>query len=167
VEVKVSRPDVNVLFRHGYYASDVLVPSDRRAFMSLRRILAAGQAADRITDIRLVAKVSGPRPGASGPAETAITGTIDATRIAFAKADGRYTGSLDLAAFCSDAKETLLGEVWQKIDLNLTEASYQRVMREGISYAIRVPVKAAPRWSKVIAYDFASDLLGSVVEQVR
>jgi len=167
VEVKVNRRDVYVLFRQGYYASDVLVPSERRAFVSQRRILAAGQASDRITDIRLVVKVAGPRPGTGGSAEATITGTIDANRIAFAKAADRYTSTLDLAAFCSDAKEKLLGEAWQKINLDLTEATYQRVKREGIAYAIRVPVKAAPRWSKVIVYDYASDLLGSVVTQIR
>jgi hypothetical protein len=167
VEVKVNRRDVNVLFRHSYYASDVLVPSDRRAFVSQRRILAAGQASDRITDIGLAVKVSLPRSGATGPAEAVITGTIDATRIAFAKTADRYRGGVDLAAFCSDAKETLLGETWQKIDLNLTEASYQRAMRDGISYAIRVSVTAAPKWSKVVVYDYGSDLLGSVVERIR
>ena len=169
VDVKVNRRDVTVLFRHGYYASDVLVPSDRRAFVVYRRILAAGQTGDSITDIGLSVKPSyqAPQKGVTVPVQATIAGTIDAARIAFTKVADRYKGALDLAAFCSDAKETLLGEAWQKIDLNLTEATYRRIMREGIPYSIRVPVKAEPRWSKVVVYDYASDLLGSLAVQVR
>jgi VWFA-related protein len=154
--VKVNRPGAVVLSRSGYYASDVLVPSDPRAFAAFRRILAAGMTGEVIDDIGLKATTS----WSTGRA--VVTGTIDAGRVGFATANGRHTASLELAAFCSDARENAVGEAWQRIDLSLSEATYKRVQRDGITYSITVPTKEDPRWSKVVVYDTGADRLGSV-----
>jgi len=57
--------------------------------------------------------------------------------------------------------------LWQNIDLKLTEESYQRMMREGISYTARIPVKGDARYVKVVVYDYGADIVGSVVAKLQ
>ena len=53
VTVKVARPGLTVLYRHGYDASDQLVPFDRQAFLTFTRIMSAAQYPEDIRDIGL------------------------------------------------------------------------------------------------------------------
>jgi len=53
VTVKVDRPGLTVLYRHGYEASDQLVPFDRQAFLTFNRIIAAALYPDDVRDIKL------------------------------------------------------------------------------------------------------------------
>jgi VWFA-related protein len=175
VTVKVNRPDVTVHYRHGYYASDVLVPLDRRAFVSYRRVFAAGSYRGTISDIKVTAKasyVSGPKAGAVGARqapspEVVVEAMIDLSRVLFSNVGSRRVAALNVSTFAADAREKPVGESWQKVDLNLAEETYRRYLRDGVPYTVRVPVTAQPRWVKVVVYDYGLDLLGSTVVKLR
>ena len=165
ITVRVNRPGVTVLYRHGYYADDVPLPIDRRAFLTSRRISAAGQYGSAIPDIRvtLTPTVKQTQNGA----EVSVVVNIDASRIAFTAAEGRHLADLELVIYASDARERLVGESRHKIDLKLKDENYQRYLREGIPFDVTMRAAQPPKYVKVIVYDYAADLLGSSIVKLK
>jgi hypothetical protein len=159
ISVKVNRKDVRVLFRHGYYARPEFMPFDRRQFLTYNRIAAAGNVTEPIADL----KVSGTVEYTSGAPELVVTLTIAAHGIAFSHADGHHTASLEVAFFAGNAKQVLVGEDWQAVDLDLTDANYELFKSKGVSYTQHIPLKGEPRFLKIIAYDYAADAIGTAM----
>jgi hypothetical protein len=167
VTVKVSRPGLTVLYRHGYEATDQIVPFDRESFLTFNRIMSAALYPDSVRDIGLKVRADNPA-GARG--DIAVDVKIDAARIAFSSGsgadEGKHVAHLEAVAFALDSKGRVTDERWQAIDLALNDADYDRVRRDGIPYSVRLPGNAASREVKVIVYDYAGDLLGSAVAKV-
>jgi hypothetical protein len=165
VVVKVNRPDLRVMSRQGYYASEQIVPLDRRQFLAHSRINAAARY-DRIVDH---IKVTLGRPsvgGGTGAQRVTVDVTFDVSRVAFTREGDRHVAAVDLAVFCADRRERPIGETWKRVDLNLNNASFERAMKEGMTVAVEVRVTDAPRYVKAIVYDFGSDLLGSAFAKI-
>jgi VWFA-related protein len=168
VEVKVNRPGVTVLVRSGYYADDVIVPSDRAAFITYRRLADVGGYQDNVRDLALTLKASLAKSAdRKTPGVVMVDLRIDASRIGFEPVEGRHAATLEVRVYCSDAHEKIVGEVASTVGLNLTEDSYRKYLREGVPYTVRVAVKAAPRYVKVVVYDTASDLAGSMIMRLK
>jgi len=165
ITVRVNRPGVTVLFRHGYYADDVPLPVDRRAFLTSRRISAAGQYGSAIPDIRVTLTPTVKRT--QDAAEVSVVLNIDASRLAFTAVEGRRVADLDLVIYASDDKERLVGESRHKVDLKLKDANYQRYLREGIPFEVTMRAARPPKYVKVIVYDYAADLLGSSIVKLK
>ena len=165
ITVRVNRPGVTVLFRHGYYADDVPLPVDRRAFLTSRRISAAGQYGSAIPDIRVTLTPTVKR--AQGAAEVNVVLNIDASRIAFTAVEGRHVADLDLVIYTADDKERIIKESRHKIDLKLKDENYQRYLREGIPFEVTMRAAQPPKYVKVIVYDYAADLLGSSIVKLK
>jgi len=102
-----------------------------------------------------------------GTSEIVVEATIDPARLSFKSVAGRHVGAIDVAIFCGDPREDVVGDAWQRIDLNLSEETFTRVQREGISHTAHVPVKARPRYVKIIVYDYAADLVGTAVVSLK
>jgi len=165
ISVRVNRPGVTVLYRHGYYADDVPLPIDRRAFLTSRRISAAGQYGSAIPDIRVTLTPTVRRTQES--ADVSVVLNIDASRIAFAASEGRHTADLDLVIYAADDKERIVSESHHKIDLKLKDETYQRYLREGIPFDVTMRAAHPPKYVKVIVYDYAADLLGSSIVKLK
>jgi hypothetical protein len=166
VSVKVNRPGVTVLFRHGYYVEQQIVSRDRRQFLTYSRIASAGGSAQEVPDLKVTAEASVIK-GEGAAREVSVDVMLDPSRVSFKIADDRHVAAIDIAFFCGDARQNLVGELWQKIDLKLTGESYQRMMREGISYTARIPVKGDARYVKVVVYDYGADLVGTAVAKLQ
>jgi len=80
--------------------------------------------------------------------------------------DDRYVGTLELAFFCTDSRERIVGEVWHRLDLKLKEDTYRRGLAEGLRYGADVPIDGIGRYVKVIVYDHRSDRVGSAIARV-
>jgi hypothetical protein len=165
ITVRVNRPDVTVLFRHGYYTDDAPLPIDRRTFLTSRRISAAGHYGDAIPDIRVTLKPTVTRTAQAAEVHVAVN--IDASRVAFTEADGRHSADLDLVIYAADDKERMLGESRHKVDLKLKDENYERYMREGIPFEVTMRAALPPKFVKVIVYDYAADLLGSAIVKLK
>jgi VWFA-related protein len=166
VVVKVSRPGATVLYRRGYFATDQIVPVDRKAFVSEGRILAAGGFDKPIREIDITTKP----PSVYGPKnarEVVVEGRIQSSQIAFTEVDGRRTASIDVAVFCGDRREHVIGEMRRVIELKLRDDTYAEYLKNGVEFSVRVPVSAEPRYVKVIAYDYAADVLGSAMIKLQ
>jgi len=167
IQIKVNRPGATVLFRHGYYGRDTLVPLNRRAFLTFNRVAAASSYDRDLRDIevKIKASVAGQAETAAGEAVVEIT--IGLARVGFAVEGDRRVADLDIDVFCGDDKEKLVGESWEKASLRLRDETYQRLLRDGLAYTTRVPLKGKARYVKVVVYDYAADMLGSAVVKVR
>lgn len=166
VQVKVNRPGATVLHRQGYYASDHLVPYDRREFVTHSRLAAAGLYRDQIQDIRITLQTAVVTDDAGARVLT-VEGTIDLTRVKFTLTGGRHAASLDMGIYAGDAKEQVVGETLKKIDLQLTDDSHRALLRDGAPFSARLSLSGEPGFLKVIVYDYASDLLGSAMLKLR
>ncbi|HJR61902.1 MAG TPA: VWA domain-containing protein [Vicinamibacterales bacterium] len=161
VKVTVKRPNVTVLYRHGYYGQEQVTPLDRRRFMTYTRITAAANYYLPISDIKLTLRdpVLSTTPG--GFVVTARA-HIAPGALPFDAKEGLHRASLEAVFTCGDKRERLVGDVWQTLEFALTEANYQRFLRDGLSFDVRVPVTSVPRHLKVVVYDYATDAIGSM-----
>jgi VWFA-related protein len=166
IVVKVNRPGVTVLYRRSYYASDQLVPLDRREFITYNRVMSAGAYTGEIKDIAVVLQPPVIR-GEGGAREIAMDVTVKSARIAFVRADDRHVAALDIGIYCGDDKKQIVCDSLQRVDLKLKEDTYQTFLRDGAHFSIRLPVTANPAYVKVIVYDYGADVLGSAVHRIK
>ncbi len=158
IRVTVNRPGVRVLYRHGYYDREQWTPPDRRTFLTFSRIAAAAKHYQAIEDIRLT--LDGARFDEDGRAVHA-SARVDPGAIAFTRSGDRHVARLDAVFACLDGRDRRVGDVTRTLDFSLTDESYQRYLREGLSFDVKVPVAADAERLKVIVYDYASDAVGS------
>lgn len=166
IAVKVNRPGATVLYRRGYYASQQLVPLDRRQFITYSRMTSAGSYTGEIKDIEVT--MAPPVVEGQPPArEIVLAVNVKSSRILFTEAEGRHLAALDIGIYCGDAKKQVVCDLLQRMDLKLTDESYRRFLQGGAGYTIRLPVTGDPEYVKVIVYDYASDVLGSAVQRLK
>ena len=61
----------------------------------------------------------------------------------------------------------MVGELWQEINLALSDETYQKYVRDGIPYSASVPVTGVPKNVKVVVYDRRTDRLGAQTAKVK
>jgi VWFA-related protein len=159
ITVKVNRPGVQVLFRHGYYARPDKPPLDAKEFMTYSRVTGAANTDRPMTDL-VIAATAAYEPGA---AEADLTISMKAARVVFEHAPGHHTGSIQFVMFAGDSQQTLVGEHWQTMSLDLNDANYQAFLDKGVSFTQRIPVLGTLKYVKVVAYDYAGDRLGTAL----
>jgi VWFA-related protein len=166
VTVKVNRPGVTVLYRHGYFAEPARAPIDRRRAMTYSRIASAANYPQEIKDVRFSMKTSVVR-GANKVPDFVVDLTIDASTVGFVADGGRQLASLDVAVFCQDDSGEPTGDRWETIDLKVLPETHTRMLKDGITYSGRVTVARPVKFVKVVVYDFGADRVGTLVRQVR
>ncbi len=166
VTVKVNRPGVTVLYRHGYFAEPARAPIDRRRAMTYSRIAAAASYPPEIKDVRFSMKTSMAKGTGKVP-DFVAEFTIDASTIGFRADSGRQVASLDIAVFCQDENGEPTGDRWETLDLKLLPETHARMLKDGITYSSRVTVAKPVKFVKVVVYDFGGDRVGTVLRQVR
>ncbi len=160
VEVKVNRPDVTVRFSHGYYAAAQPEPLALKELIIKSRLDMALAYDSQAKDIKLGVTTSLlPRMGIQSMVRAEIT--IDASQLAFSVKDGIHTGQLELQVYCADAKQAIIGEFGERLDLEASDATHAQWLQTGIRRIVRVPVIGEPKFVKVIVYDYGSDRVGS------
>ena len=162
IAVRVARPGVTVLYRHGYAGREEITPLDRRTYLTYSRIASAANRPLPFTDLEFA--ITGARivKEAEGDA-LHVDVHLAPARVKFAQTDGKYVAAIEATYFAGDTKGQLAGDVWKTVDFALTEENYQRFQREGVSWTQRVPITYPPRHVKAILYQYASDLVGSSV----
>lgn len=166
ITVKVNRKDAQVLYRHGYAARNEVTPLNRQQYLTYSRIASAANMARNIDDVKIA--LGEPVVQSAGDARVlSIDMRILPGTLKFARVDGGYIAKVEAVYFCADSKQLLVGEQWQTLDFKLTEENYQKFLREGVSYTVRIPLKGDPKYVKAILYDYAADLVGSSMLQMK
>ena len=168
VKVEVNRPGATVLFRHGYYARRETDVFDRRRVVSNNRIESAGYqlGAVREIDVAFTPRFVKSEKGDGG--NVFLTVRVDTARLAWgADEGGRHTASLEVAVYCGDGSQKIVGETRRQLSIALTDETYERATREGFFRDLGVPVAAAPRFVKVVVYDYDADRVGSALVKIK
>lgn len=166
ITVKVNRPDVVVSFRHGYYARDTVEPYDREAFLTYSRIAAAGGYASEVKNLDFKVAAS-KEQSSSGAPQVRISLAIDSTHVPFQIVNGLYKGRLYVTVFYGDSHGRSLGDVWETMEMNLKEATYRKVLKEGIPFSTTVPLQVPNETLKVVVYCYDNDKVGSLFVKAR
>jgi hypothetical protein len=160
VTVKRAR-GATVQHRRSYLAQEATVPYDSRPIIAQDRIMTAGEYGGEIDDLdlQLAATVKGR--------VVDVEVRIDLTHLTFEDAGDQRLAQLETATFCTDARERLVGELWQTLDLKLSSDAYAKALEDGLRHTASVPVTARPGFCKVVIYDYPSDRIGSKIVRLR
>ena len=165
VEVKVNRPGLTVLYKHGYTATAETRPLDLRQLLTTSRLNAAAGGDEDSQDIKLQAKAS-VVSGLGSSRRVVVDLTIDVTRLAWAQDGDRHVATLDVKAFSSDGS-AIIGDLDDSLELNFSETEYQRISKSGFRTTVRVPITGDPKYVKVLVYDYRTDLLGTIAVKLK
>jgi hypothetical protein len=155
IVVKVNRPDVTILYRHGYYRAPDAGAFDRRASITQTRLGAAASSQRALTDIKVKASVS-----LRGNDTMEVKGKIELGRIRVTTGDGSRVGLLNVGAFGLDTGGNFMGLRTETLVLKMSQEEYARALKDGFAYTIQLPVIPRAQHLRFIVYDFGSDLLG-------
>lgn len=156
VTVAVKRPDVTVLFPHGYLRERIPTGFNRLAFISNERLRAGGVFRREVDDIKVKASAT-VREG-----EVIVEGTIDIAKIKLQQEGDSHLGLLSVAVFCMDTALNGLGVHVMDLPVKVTAEELNKYRRNGMPYSIRVPLVRGMSSVRFIVYDFGSDLVGRV-----
>jgi hypothetical protein len=166
LSVKVNRPGVRVLYRHGYYARRDPIGVDRREHLTESRISAAAGYRAVLRDIPLSLTAIAVR-GDGSKNEVRAEVRIAPGALTFTDADGAHVASIDVALFVGADRERSIGELRKRVDLRFTPANFQRALLEGVVFSATVPVEGEPRHVKAVVYEYHTDRLGSAVIAIK
>jgi VWFA-related protein len=159
LEVKVKRPGVRVLYRHGYLAEREITPFDRRSFITNDRLLAALSFSREINDIRVKLHADLKRQP-DGSTQVMIDASIDPSKLALQVVDGVRTGAIDVLVVCLNDKGAGLAQSYQRVTLKFTPDVWAQIAKSGIPYKAHLEVSPGVRQVRFIVYDYGSDLVG-------
>ena len=87
------------------------------------------------------------------------------SRLAFELVNVRHVGSVEAVVFAIDGRQRQVADLWQRLELDLSEATYQKFAAGGIPYTamLQVPAPLRVQAVKVVVYDYAADLVGTAM----
>ena len=167
VVVRVNRPDLKLSYRHGYYARESVQPFDRKTFLSYSRISAAASYDLEVKDIGVKAAVKAVPAASGGGQEAQVDLLIQVSKLPFASQEGRHKAALQITTFYGDGRGRYLGDLWQTLDLNLRDETWQKALKDGLPFSTRVPLQAGGQTFKVVVYSYDADKVGSVTARLK
>ena len=160
VAVKVTRPDVTVLHRHGYYRVPLVGGFDRRGAVTNDRLTAAATFRRQIDDIKVRAKASHGQGGLT------VEGKIDVGKLALTTSDGKHTATLDVAVFCMDSSGAGVGTHTTTMTISLSDEELTRYQKDGMPYSLHFPFDRGVDNIRFVVYDYRADIIGRVDTRV-
>jgi negative regulator of flagellin synthesis FlgM len=155
ITVKVNRPDVTVLYRHGYYGTPAPGGFNRRSQVTADRLMAAGNFRREVGDIKIKTAASQKQGGT-----LTIEGKIDLSKITLVPVEGGRANTLDIAVFCLDSAGQPVGNEVRTLPVKLTDAEFQKYQKEGMPYVTDIPMLRGTQNIRFIVYDYLADLIG-------
>jgi VWFA-related protein len=161
ITIKVNRPDVTVLFRHGYHGHTVIPEFDRREYITRYRVEAAASYRKDVKDIGV--KLSASLGTVNGQTVVNVDARVDPAHLYFNIRNGVRFGRVDIAVVAMDEKRAILGGTYKKMAAHLEydKATFEIVRKQGIPCQVQVRVPSGSRYVRVVIYDYMADLVGT------
>jgi VWFA-related protein len=166
ITVRVNRPGLVVSYRHGYFARTQLAPLDRQKIVSYSRVTAAASFSKEVRDIALTATAVNATAD-NKTREVQVEVKIAPDRLSFVDKGGRKAGAIEVAIFCADGQERLIGQSWNTAQLEMTPDAFARFQAQGLTYREKVSVRAQAKYVKVVVYDVGSDVVGTAIVKLK
>ena len=157
ITVKVNRPDVTVLYRHGYVREPEIGGFSRRGYITNDRLSQAANFRRAVNDLKVKASAS-----QRGSDTIVVKGQINLAKVTLAAVNGSREGLLDVALFGFDNGSNPMGAAVQQLPLKLSEEAYARYQKDGFPFTIQFTGVRGAQNIRFIVYDFGSDLIGRV-----
>jgi VWFA-related protein len=166
IQVQVNRKDARVMHRNGYAGRREVAEFDRQQYLVYSRIASVANLPRSIDDLPLALDEASLSKGPGGQVLTAPLRILPGA-VELSLEDGFYVGKMELVAVCADARQRMVGELWQTIDFKLTEENYQRFRQTGATLTMGITVAREPQYVKAILYHYGSDQIGSVIIDLK
>jgi VWFA-related protein len=157
IRVRTSRPGVRLRFRRGYFAPPA--GEGERASLASRVDSALSSPLD-VSEIGVTASVQ-PSPG--GIDETNLVVRVDAADLSLSNSASRWTGALRLEAIQTGPAGERLGGERQTAQLSLEPASYQRALKDGLRFEMKLKRKPGATAIRLGAVSEPNGRVGSVL----
>ena len=163
ITVRVTRPNgATVMVREGYRSTAQPVAYDPETNAAKQHVLTVAEFPGGVDDLAVAATAKVTSPGT-----LATEVTIDLAQVSFTTSHDRHVAKLEVAIFCSDARNGLVGQRWITLDLNLTEATWAKGLAEGLKQSVTVPVSGRVRYVKAVVYDYGTSRAGAAVVDLK
>jgi hypothetical protein len=166
VRVEVNRPNVTVLYRDGYFASEELAPGDLKEKVARTRADTALASDANATGIGVRAAVV-PEQFSEGSRTVRVDLILDMSTVAFETDGDARVGELHVAVYLGDAKEKVIGELKERWTLRAGASTLVAWRRDGMDRSVRLAARELPKYVKVVVYDPLSDRTGSISVKLK
>jgi len=165
IKVRVNRPGVEVRHRQGYFASPAPTGSaktkDRMAMLK-----AAALNPLEATEVGVTVRLT-PFTGPRGAHKLQIDISPDLNDLAFQQRNGRWRGLFDVLAGQYSNQGKSLGGSTKSLSENITNATYQEILKKGLTITFYQDVARRADEVRVVVRDGLSGLTGSVKIPLR
>jgi hypothetical protein len=167
VRVSVKKPGLTVHHSKGYYARDSLPPGDLSDLVRDAMLKAAAQAPEEANDLPFAVQASPEKQEPEKDRHVVVQLNVPGDALHLRAVGDRLVGELDVHLICGDARGRMVGDLRQRIAIDLDADGFARYQRDGLSHTARIPVSGPARHVKAIVYDYHTDRLGSRSVVVR
>ena len=160
IKVRVNVPGVEVRHRRGYFTS----PAPAASVKTKNRMAMLKQAASsplEATGVGVMVRLT-PFKGPTGAHKLEIDISPDLNDLVFQQVNGRWTGLFDVLAGQYSKQGKSLGGTTKSLSENLTNATYQEIMRKGLTMTFYQDVARRAEEVRVVVRDGLSGSTGSV-----
>jgi len=155
IKVKVTRPDVVLRHRRGYL-DRAETPAGEDADMAA--VQDAAWSPLDATGVLLDARMA-----ALGSERLAVSARVDPGSITLEPKDGRYCGKLEFFAIQTDNEGNEHDSLQQTVSMELLPATFERVMRDGYTYANEIPRHKKAASVRLVVRDVPTGKIGRVM----
>jgi VWFA-related protein len=166
LEVRVSRPDVTVRYRSGFFGvTDQTLR--KRTEPVLQKVVSALISPFVVNEVNLGLYTVFENNRTNGNLIQALV-HIDARDIQFSTVDGNRTASFDLIAMTFGDNGTPVDELVRRYTVKVSEAVYENMLANGFVYTLSVPIKKSGSYQfRVALRDAVTDRVGSASQYIE
>ena len=163
IKVAVSRPELELSYRNGYYSPKEELTFERR---KKEDILEAMEAPGNLNEIKVGFSYNFYQLD-DLKYEVALLTNVDIRGIRFIKEDDRQTNLINLVIVAFDENDRYIDGLEKSIDFKLTQASYDDLLNRGLTSKVSFQLPPGRFKIKAVVRESAQSKMGSLTKAVE